>query len=107
LWGVVDGFGPFVVTGCAHAGIVNTLLLVQELSGIKEIYGFIGGTHLYDKNDADVKRTLDELDRFGLKFLSPCHCTGFKPTAMLWHRFPDEFVLNHSGKVIELKKTPQ
>jgi 7,8-dihydropterin-6-yl-methyl-4-(beta-D-ribofuranosyl)aminobenzene 5'-phosphate synthase len=109
LWGVVDGCGPFVVTGCAHAGIVNTLLQVQELSGSKEIYGFTGGTHMYDKNEADLERTLDELENFGLKLMSPCHCTGFQPTAMIWNRFPDEFVLNYSGKVIEVpdKNTKQ
>lgn len=102
LWGVVDGCGPFVVTGCAHAGIVNTLLRVQELCGSKMIYGFTGGTHINEKSEADIMRTLDEFDKFGLKLMSPCHCTGFKPTAMLWQRFPDEFVLNHSGKVIEV-----
>ncbi len=104
LWCVVDGYGPFVVTGCAHAGILNTLYRVQELSGSKEIYGFTGGTHLYPQDDSEVMRTLDELDRFGLKLVSACHCTGFKPNAMLWQRFPDTFVLNYSGKVIELKK---
>ena len=107
LWGVVEGYGPFVVTGCAHAGILNTLMHVRELSGITDIYGFTGGTHLFDKNEADLKRTLDELGEFGMKLMSPCHCTGFKPTATLWNMFPEEFMLNHSGKVIELEKKPQ
>ena len=71
---------------------------------MKEIYGFTGGTHLFDKDEADLKRTLDEIGEFGLKMMSPCHCTGFKPTATLWNMFPEEFILNHSGKVIELKK---
>ena len=103
-WGMVDGLGPFVITGCAHAGIVNILLHVQELSGTKEIYGFTGGTHLHDKNEVYIKQTLNELENIGLKLISPCHCTGFKPAAMIWQRFPDEFVLNYSGKIIELKK---
>lgn len=101
LWAVVDGFGPFVVTGCAHTGIVNMLLQVQELSGLKEIYGFVGGTHLIEKED-DIMRTFDELDKFGLKLMSACHCTGFKATSLLEQRFPDEFVLNYSGKIIEI-----
>ena len=104
LWGVVDGYGPFVVTGCAHTGIVNTLLRVQELCGSKMIYGFTGGTHLFDKNDADIMRTFDMLGKFGLRVMSACHCTGFGPTALLGQRFPDEFVLNYSGKVIELEQ---
>jgi 7,8-dihydropterin-6-yl-methyl-4-(beta-D-ribofuranosyl)aminobenzene 5'-phosphate synthase len=102
LWCNVEGFGPYVVTGCAHAGIVNTLLHVKELIGSKEIYGFTGGTHIYDKNEIDLERTLDELATFGLKLMSPCHCTGFQATAKIWQRFPDEFVLNYSGKIIEI-----
>ena len=104
LWCVVEGYGPFVITGCAHAGILNTLTHVQELSGVEEIYGFTGGTHLYDKDEGDMKRTLGELGNYGLNLMSPCHCTGFKPTASLWQAFPEEFILNHSGKVIELEK---
>jgi len=106
LWGVVDGVGPFVVTGCAHSGIVNTLLRVQELSGYDEIYGFVGGTHLFEKSDVDLERTFSELGGFGLRLMSACHCTGFKPTAMLQSRYPDEFVLNYSGKVIEIGDNP-
>jgi len=106
LWGTVDGYGPFVVSGCAHSGIVNTLLRVQELSGSKKIYGFTGGTHLFQKNDADIERTFDELGKFDLELMSACHCTGFKPTSMLQQRFPDEFVLNYSGKVIEIGEKP-
>jgi len=101
LWGVVDEYGPFVVTGCAHTGIVNTLHQVQELCGSKKIYGFTGGTHLIEKEDA-IERTFDELEKFGLKLMSACHCTGFKATSMLEQRFPDEFVLNYSGKIIEI-----
>jgi len=75
---------------------------LRARSGSKEIYSFTGGTHMFDKNEADLERTLNELGNFGLKLMSPCHCTGFQPTAMIWNRFPDEFVLNHSGKVIEV-----
>jgi len=107
LWGVVDGYGPFVVTGCAHSGILNTLLQVKRLSESELIYGFTGGTHLIDRPDEYLNRTFKGLSEMGLKVVSACHCTGFKATSMLWQRFPEEFVLNFCGQVIEVGKEPE
>jgi len=107
LWGVVDSLGPFVVTGCAHTGIVNTLLQVQQLCGSETIYGFTGGTHLIEKTDSYLNRTFKSLAGFGMKVMSACHCTGFKATSMLWQRFPEEFILNYCGQIIEVGKEPE
>jgi len=107
LWMDVDGVGLFVITGCAHAGSVNTLLHAQRLSDFKWVYGFVGGTHLVGRSDAYLEQTLRALRGFGLRLLSPCHCTGFKAKARLWQGFPDVFVLNFSGRVIEAGKEPE
>ena len=45
LWMNVEEAGPFVITGCAHAGLLNTLQQVQRLGHFDEIYGLVGGTH--------------------------------------------------------------
>ncbi|MFB0543467.1 MAG: MBL fold metallo-hydrolase, partial [Candidatus Bathyarchaeia archaeon] len=42
LWMDVEGVGPMVITGCAHSGIVNTLLHVKKLGDFKGIHGVIG-----------------------------------------------------------------
>ena len=107
LWTDVEGVGPWVMTGCAHAGSVNTLLQVQELSGFDEINGFIGGTHLIGRTDDYVQRTIEEMAKFKPKLISPCHCTGFKATARFWQAFPEEFVLNNSLRIIEAGKMPR
>ena len=107
LWMDVDGVGPFVITGCAHAGPVNTLLQAQRLGGFKQVYGYVGGTHLVGRSDAYLEQTLRALEGVGLRLLSPCHCTGFKATARLWQAFPDAFVLNFCGRVIEAGKEPE
>ena len=107
LWTDVAGVGPWVITGCAHAGPVNTLLQVQELSGYDEISGFIGGTHLIGRTDDYVQRTIEEFAKFRPKLISPCHCTGFKATSKFWQAFPEEFVLNNSLRIIEAGKMPR
>jgi 7,8-dihydropterin-6-yl-methyl-4-(beta-D-ribofuranosyl)aminobenzene 5'-phosphate synthase len=107
LWTEVSGVGPWVITGCAHAGPVNTLLQVQELSGFDKIFGFIGGTHLIGRPDDYIQSTIEEITKFRPKLISPCHCTGFKATARFWEAFPEEFVLNNSLRIIEAGKMPR
>jgi 7,8-dihydropterin-6-yl-methyl-4-(beta-D-ribofuranosyl)aminobenzene 5'-phosphate synthase len=104
LYTDVDGVGPWVITGCAHSGPVNTLLHIQKLAGFREINGFVGGTHLVGRPDDYVKRTIDEIAKFKPKVLSPCHCTCFKAINKFWQAFPEEFVLNFSLRVIEAGK---
>jgi len=107
LWMDVKGAGPFVITGCAHAGPVNTLLQVQRLGHFKKIYGLVGGTHLVGRSEEYLQQTVKELKQFELNLISPCHCTGFKAMTRLWQVFPKAFILNFSGRVIELKKEPE
>jgi 7,8-dihydropterin-6-yl-methyl-4-(beta-D-ribofuranosyl)aminobenzene 5'-phosphate synthase len=107
LWMDVEGVGPFVITGCAHAGPVNTLFQVQRLGRFKKIHGFVGGTHLVGRSENYLRQTMEGLKQFGLRLISPCHCTGFKATARLWQAFPKAFVLNFSGRVINANKAPE
>jgi len=107
LWMDVEGVGPLVITGCAHAGPVNTLLQVQRIGSFEHIHGLVGGTHLVGRSEEYIRQTVKELKQFGLNLISPCHCTGFKATTRLWQAFPEEFVLNFSGRVIEAGKKPE
>jgi 7,8-dihydropterin-6-yl-methyl-4-(beta-D-ribofuranosyl)aminobenzene 5'-phosphate synthase len=100
LWADVEGLGPWVITGCAHSGPINTLKHVRRLGGFNDIYALVGGTHLVSRPDDYIDRTADALEGFNLKLLSPCHCTGFKATATLMSRFKDQFVLNYCGRTI-------
>jgi 7,8-dihydropterin-6-yl-methyl-4-(beta-D-ribofuranosyl)aminobenzene 5'-phosphate synthase len=107
LWMNVDSLGGFVVTGCAHAGLVNTLSHVQKIGHFGQIHGLVGGTHLVGRSEEYLQKTIKELGGFGLGLISPCHCTGFRATARLWQAFSDAFVLNFSGRVIEAEKEPE
>jgi 7,8-dihydropterin-6-yl-methyl-4-(beta-D-ribofuranosyl)aminobenzene 5'-phosphate synthase len=102
LWMEVKGIGPFIVTGCAHSGAINIINHVKALGGLTNIWGLIGGTHLVGRTDEYLSKTIEEFSNFDLALLSPCHCTGFKATAKLWGAFPDAFVLNYSGRSIQV-----
>ncbi len=107
LWMQVNGIGPHVITGCAHAGLINTLMHIQKIGQLKQIHSLIGGTHLVGRSEEYLQKTITELEPFRLKQISPCHCTGFKATAKLWNAFPTAFVSNFSGRTIEAGKDPK
>jgi 7,8-dihydropterin-6-yl-methyl-4-(beta-D-ribofuranosyl)aminobenzene 5'-phosphate synthase len=107
LWMDIEQVGPFVLTGCAHAGPLNTLRQVQRLGHFTDIYGLVGGTHLVGRSENYLQQTIERLGKFKLGLISPCHCTGFKATTRLWQAFPEAFLLNFAGRVIEAGKEPK
>ena len=107
IWMKVDQVGPYVITGCAHAGTINTLLHVRKIGNFREIHGLVGGTHLVGRSDEYIEQSITQLKQFALRLISPCHCTGFRALARLWKEFPEVFVLNFSGRIIEASKEPK
>jgi len=95
--------GVLVVSGCAHAGIINTLQCASDVTKTK-LYGFVGGTHLIRPKEPRLTQTLKELRDFDLKLISPAHCTGHKSIAAINQTFPEAFVLNYAGRVIDTAK---
>ena len=93
--------GPVVVLGCAHAGLINTLLYAKELVGGRCLGGVIGGTHLVDADPVRLERTVDALKQFDIGRIAPCHCTGFRGQVALWESFGERFVLNMAGDRLE------
>jgi len=67
--------GLFVVTGCGHAGIVNTLEYAGKVTGEKRIFGIAGGFHLKE-NDRQTKETIRYLKEHDVKHVLPSHCTA-------------------------------
>lgn len=68
--------GLFVITGCGHAGIVNTLEYARKVTGESRLYGVTGGFHL-KKQDRQTKETIRYLEKNKVKHVFPSHCTGF------------------------------
>jgi 7,8-dihydropterin-6-yl-methyl-4-(beta-D-ribofuranosyl)aminobenzene 5'-phosphate synthase len=95
--------GILLVSGCAHAGIINTLQCALDVTKTK-LYGFVGGTHLIIPKEPRFTETLKKLREFDLKLVSPAHCTGHKSIAAMNQAFPEAFVLNYAGRVIDTAK---
>jgi len=94
--------GLIVIPGCAHRGIINTLLHAQKLTGKKLIHAVIGGVHLFRASENQVEQTVTALKEMGIKKLGVSHCTGFYASAHLARQFGDSFFLNNVGTCLTL-----
>jgi len=100
----LERHGVLVLSGCAHAGIINTLQSALDTTKTKKLYGFIGGTHLIRPKEDRLRETVKKLKEFDLQLMSPAHCTGHKSIATLNQVFPKAFVLNYAGRTIDTAK---
>jgi 7,8-dihydropterin-6-yl-methyl-4-(beta-D-ribofuranosyl)aminobenzene 5'-phosphate synthase len=83
--------GLVVLSGCAHAGIVNTVNHAREISGIERVWAVIGGFHLTRASDDVIQHTLDHIQAVKPKLVVPCHCTGFRAMCQFAEQMPDVF----------------
>jgi 7,8-dihydropterin-6-yl-methyl-4-(beta-D-ribofuranosyl)aminobenzene 5'-phosphate synthase len=90
--------GLIIITGCGHAGIVNTLNYAKELTGEDRIYAVLGGMHLSGGLfEQIIPRTVEELEKLKPRFVVPCHCSGLKAMSEIARKMPDAFIQNSVG----------
>jgi len=95
--------GLVVISGCAHAGIINTVKFAQKVTGEQNIHAVMGGFHLtgpfFEKiHDA----TIQELKKVKPDVVMPMHCTGWKAIQRFQKEFSSQFVLNSVGSKMTL-----
>ena len=94
--------GLVVLTGCGHAGIINTVRHASQVSGSREIYAVIGGFHLNDAREEVIERTVSELSGWEPSLVSAGHCTGFHAVHRLYEELGERFSPLGVGKTFEL-----
>lgn len=77
LWLDTDD-GLWVFSGCAHAGIVNTIEHIKAISGKQKVKAFIGGTHLRNADENRLRKTMEYINEVNPEIFIPCHCSGNK-----------------------------
>jgi len=100
----VKNKGLIILTGCGHAGIVNTINFAKKVTGIKKIYCVIGGFHLSGQDYEDsIPLTIAELTRVNPQYIVPCHCTGWKATNKIIDTMPEKFIQSSVGSTFYFK----
>jgi len=94
----LKGKGLVVLSGCAHAGIINTILHARKITGIREIHTVMGGFHLSGSVfEPIIEETIKELKQMDPAVIVPMHCTGWKAIERFSQEFPEAFILNSVG----------
>jgi 7,8-dihydropterin-6-yl-methyl-4-(beta-D-ribofuranosyl)aminobenzene 5'-phosphate synthase len=81
-----------VVTGCAHAGVVNTLLHAERLFPEHSIFAVLGGFHLNNADEEQMSETLKCFRRTDVKYIAGLHCTGYYAQKVLMDQFRDRWL---------------
>ncbi len=70
--------GLVVVSGCGHAGIVNTLEYAQKAVQNTSVHAAIGGFHLFAASDETLAWTAAKLKEAKVAYFLGAHCTGIE-----------------------------
>jgi 7,8-dihydropterin-6-yl-methyl-4-(beta-D-ribofuranosyl)aminobenzene 5'-phosphate synthase len=77
-----DG-GLVILSGCAHAGIVNIADYAVTILTGKSLLAVVGGLHLFSASDEVLAWTGKSLQHYKVAYLLAGHCTGLEATYRL------------------------
>lgn len=78
--------GLVLLTGCGHAGIINTLQYAQRFVRPAPVEAAIGGFHLFNATDEQLDWTADKLKELQTAQILGAHCTGIESVYRLRQR---------------------
>jgi len=90
--------GLVIVTGCCHAGIVNTMEHAKKISGVDKIYAVVGGLHFTNASEEKVEKSIDALREVDWVFAG--HCTGFDGIRRMADVLGERLAVFHTGSMI-------
>ena len=91
------GRGLVILTGCGHAGLINTVRAAVAETGIKKVHALVGGFHLCHAPARRIRATIRDLRAYAPRWVIPSHCSGLEFEAALREAFPRGFALDSVG----------
>jgi len=67
--------GLVIINCCSHGGTVNIINEIKQTFPDKHVYGLIGGFHLFNKSNREVRKISKEIKKTGIEFVCTGHCT--------------------------------
>jgi 7,8-dihydropterin-6-yl-methyl-4-(beta-D-ribofuranosyl)aminobenzene 5'-phosphate synthase len=96
--------GLVILTGCGHAGIINTINYAKKITGVDKVHAVMGGFHLPADGgiyEAAIEPTLYELQTADPTYIVPYHCTGWKATNKIIEFMPEKFIQSAVGTTFQ------
>jgi 7,8-dihydropterin-6-yl-methyl-4-(beta-D-ribofuranosyl)aminobenzene 5'-phosphate synthase len=90
--------GLIVISGCAHAGIINTIKYAEKITQNNKVHAVLGGFHLTGPLfEPIIQNTIDEMKKIDPEYVVPMHCTGWEAINQFKEQMPNRVILNTVG----------
>lgn len=67
--------GLVILNSCSHGGAYNIINEIKESFPDKHVYGLIGGFHLFNKSDEEIREFAGKVRDTGIEYICTGHCT--------------------------------
>jgi 7,8-dihydropterin-6-yl-methyl-4-(beta-D-ribofuranosyl)aminobenzene 5'-phosphate synthase len=90
--------GLIVLSGCAHAGIINTVIHARAVTGVEKVHAVMGGFHLSGPGkEGLIRETVSAMADIAPDYVIPTHCTGRNAVLAFEKAMPEKVIINMAG----------
>lgn len=89
IWKISGGL--VLITGCGHAGLINSLQQASRLFPGEKFKAVVGGFHLHSAPPETLEKVVSNLKEFSPELIIAGHCTGAPAEKLLAEEFPGKF----------------
>ena len=93
--------GLVIINSCSHGGAVNIINEVKQTFPDKHIYGLIGGFHLFNKSEEEVRNVARNILDTGIDYVCTGHCTKDRAYGIMKEILCDRLQQLHVGLIVE------
>ena len=92
--------GLVIFNSCSHSGPKIIIDEVRQDFPAMRIYGYLGGLHLWNSPENDIRKAAHELMDAGIEYVGTGHCTKARAFRILKEEMGDKIELFRTGMVI-------
>lgn len=93
--------GLVIFNSCCHSGANIVIKEAMEAFPNQKIRALIGGFHLFEKRDRQVKKLAKKIEATGIDLICTGHCTGEKAYGILKEYLGEKCTHFYTGLVLE------
>jgi 7,8-dihydropterin-6-yl-methyl-4-(beta-D-ribofuranosyl)aminobenzene 5'-phosphate synthase len=94
--------GLVILMACGHPGIAKMIEAAEQQRGRGSVRLLVGGLHLYEQPEADIRNVIADLKRLHVEAVAPAYCTGDLAVRLLREAYGAHIQEAGAGRVIEL-----
>jgi len=95
------GKGLVIINCCCHGGTVNIIREVRETFPEEKVYALIGGFHLFNKSEREVRAVAEAINDTGIEYVCTGHCTKDRAFEVLKETLGEKLHKLQVGKIMQ------